>query len=124
MKRNQTLFRIEERNEIGIVRFLDRIEMYEAEHIRVALEEWIAARAPQGLVFSFAEVPYIDSAGAGVFVGIQHHLHGQLPMRLCHLAEPVRDVLTYTNLVSLFTVDDTEEQSVAALRTQLRRGTK
>jgi anti-anti-sigma factor len=116
MSQGQKLFEIEHRDGIGIVRFLDRIELYEAATIRTDIMEWIDANGPTGVVFSFADVPYIDSSGVGVFVNLQYQLADRMPLRLCRMSQTVRDVLTFTNLVSRFEIDDTEEESIQAIR--------
>ena len=119
MSETDSLFEIEQRDRIGIVRFLDRIELYEAARIRSQIAEWVDENAPSGLVFSFADVSYIDSSGVGVFVNFQYRMSDRIPIRLCRVSSTVRDVLTYTNLVTMFKIDETEEQSLAAIRREL-----
>jgi stage II sporulation protein AA (anti-sigma F factor antagonist) len=116
MSMDPLLYEIEEQEEIGIVRFLDRIELFQAAQIRAEILEWIHTHQPKGVVFSFAEVPYIDSSGVGIFVNLQHQLAQSVPMRLCQMSTTVRDVLTFTNLVSVFSIDETEAESIAAIR--------
>ncbi len=115
----ERLFETEERDGIGIVRFLDRIELYEAGRIRTDITEWIDSSKVRGIVFSFADVPYVDSSGVGVFVSLQYRLANHIPIRLCRLSETVRDVLAFTNLVSVFVIDETEEESIANIRLQI-----
>ena len=118
MSKDPQLYDLEERDQIGIVRFLDRIELFQAAQIRSEILEWIHTHQPKGMVFSFAEVPYIDSSGVGIFVNLQHRLAHTVPMRLCQMSPTVRDVLTFTNLVSTFSIDDTEAESIAAIQTR------
>lgn len=120
MSDTDRLLEIEKRDDIGIVRFLDRIEMYQAAQIRADIIEWINEHRPQGLVFSFADVPYIDSSGVGVFVNLQYRIGDRIPMRLCQMSDTVRDVLTFTNLVSAFTIDNTEKESFEAVLKEIR----
>ncbi len=119
MSHSDSLFEIEDVDGIGIVRFLDRIELYQAETIRSSIMEWVDTNRPRGMIFSFADVPYIDSSGVGVFVNLHYRLSERLPMRLCQMSNTVRDVLTFTNLVSAFSIDDTEAESIAAIHTAL-----
>lgn len=122
MSHNDSLFEIEEADGIGIVRFLDRIELYQAETIRSSIMDWVGTARPKGMIFSFADVPYIDSSGVGVFVNLQYRLSERLPMRLCRMSSTVRDVLTFTNLVSAFSIDETEAESIAAIHAALDKG--
>ena len=122
MSHNDSLFEIEDADGIGIVRFLDRIELYQAETIRSSIMDWVDANRPKGMIFSFADVPYIDSSGVGVFVNLQYRLSERLPMRLCRVSSIVRDVLTFTNLISAFSIDDTEAESIAAIHAALNKG--
>lgn len=121
MSEADRLFEIEERDGVGIVRFLDRIEMYQAAQIRTDIIEWINEHRPRGLIFSFADVPYIDSSGVGVFVNLQYRMGDRIPMRLCQMSDTVRDVLTFTNLVSAFTIDATEEESFESIQQEIRK---
>lgn len=114
-----SFFQTEERNGIGIVRFLDRIELYEAAQIRSDIMDWIDATGVKGVVFSFADVPYVDSSGVGVFVNLQYRLANRVAIRLCQMSETVRDVITFTNLVSVFAIDETEDESIAKIRKQI-----
>lgn len=107
-------FRNEDR--IGVFRLLDRIEVFEAEEIRKAVYEIVEREALQGLVFSFADVPYVDSSGVGVFVNLQYQIGQRLPIRMCEVADPIRDVLTFTNLISRFAIDASEADSIRRIQ--------
>lgn len=107
-------YRVEDR--IGIFRFVDRIEVFQAEQIRQAVYSRLEEDHLRALVFSFREVPYIDSSGVGVFVNLQYQIGTSVPIRMCEVSQPVRDVLTFTNLVSRFAIDDTEHDSLAQLQ--------
>lgn len=103
-------------DQIGVFRLLDRIEVFEAEEVRKAVYELVERESPRGLVFSFADVPYIDSSGVGVFVNLQYQIGQTIPIRMCRVAEPIRDVLTFTNLISRFAIDASESDSIRRIR--------
>lgn len=115
MENNETLFAYRNQNGVGVFRFTDRIEIYHADQIRASVMDTVSRERLRGLVFSFSDVPYIDSSGVGVFVNLQYRLGDTVPIRLCEVSSTVRDVLTFTNLVSAFSIDDREADSLAAL---------
>lgn len=117
MGATQPLFDFRVEDKIGIFRILDRIEVYEAEKIRKAVRDRVERERLSGLVFTLAEVPYIDSSGVGAFVNLQYDIGRSVSIRLCEVADSVRDVLTFTNLVSRFAIDDTEPEAIDRLRT-------
>lgn len=114
-------FEVERRNGIGIVRFLDSIEIYEAAQIRSEILQWVSDSDIRGVIFSFADVPYIDSSGVGVFVNLHRQLERRVPLRFCHVSDTVQDVLRYTRLVSLFAIDETEAESIARIDEHIER---
>lgn len=109
---NDNLFEYRNKNGIGVFTFLDRIEMYHASQIRASVLERVEVDKLRGLVFSFEDVPYIDSTGVGVFLNLQYRLSDSVPIRLCNLSGNVRDVLTTTNLLSTFAIDDALDESL------------
>lgn len=116
MAMSSDIYRYRLADRIGVFRFIDRIEIFQAEQIRRAVFAHIAQDRLRGLVFSFADVPYIDSSGVGVFVNLQYQIGDSVPIRMCEVSSPVRDVLTFTNLVSQFAIDETESDSLSRLR--------
>ncbi len=111
----ETIFQIERNGEVAIIRLLDSIEVYEAALIRAEILRSIEGSGIRGIVFSFADVPYIDSSGVGVFVNLHQRLRDRIPLRFCDMGAAVKDVMRYTRLVSLFAIDDTESESLTRM---------
>ena len=114
-----SFFQIERTGEIAIIRLLDSIEVYEAARIRAEILSSIEGSGIRGIVFSFAEVPYIDSSGVGVFVNLHQQLRDRISLRFCDMGATVKDVMRYTRLVSLFAIDDTESESLTQMAEML-----
>jgi anti-anti-sigma factor len=115
MERTDELFEFRAEARIGVFRLLDRIGMFEAQRLRRAVHELVRDHRLAGLVFSFNGVPYIDSSGVGVFVHLHYQIGRSVPIRMCEIPDTVRDVLVYTNLISTFSIDESESESLRRL---------
>lgn len=60
------------------------------------------------LVFDFADVPYIASAGLRILLVAQKQMSKQGSMKLLHVRRDVKDVLEITGFINFLTLEETE----------------
>ena len=99
----------------AVVYYLEQdIEVFRAEAMRDFLLRDIYENGYQNIVFNFNDVRFVDSTGIGLFVNLQFSLKNGVSFRFCHMRNNIQNVFEYTNLLSYFTIDATEEDSLAA----------
>lgn len=108
---------VDSSGEIAILRFDDSIEVYHAEAIRQQIVSIVERDSFRKVVFSLADVPYVDSSGLGVFLNVIHLYGDRVQFRFCCLSDNVKSVFTFANLLSYFVIDETEDESLRALET-------
>lgn len=104
------------REGVGIFRINDSIEIYLTTPLRDYISETVRAQELGKIVINMQKVPFIDSSGLGVFLNLQFFFDTDLKMRFCSLQPNVRAVFEHTNLLSHFDIDETEDESLQALR--------
>lgn len=107
---------VERRDDVALVRFNDTIEVYHAESIKELIVALITDEKYKKIIFVLREVPFVDSSGLGVFINLSHRFNDQIDFRFCDLSENVRAVFRYANVLNYFAIDETEEESLHALR--------
>lgn len=60
------------------------------------------------LVFDFANVPYIASAGLRVLLVAQKQMNKQGSMKLLHVNRDVKDVLEITGFINFLTIEESD----------------
>jgi anti-sigma B factor antagonist len=73
----------------------------------------LLGRGEKKIIFNFAKVHYIDSAGLGVLVKCRNAARTQQGLvKLINLPTSIRELMRITNLTSLFEISDDETAAV------------
>ncbi len=103
-----------ERGDVAVYYLEQDIEVFRAEAMRDFLLRDIDAGGYHKIIFNFEDVRFVDSTGIGLFVNLQFSFKSGVTFRFCHMRDNIRNVFEYTNLLSYFNIDVTEEHSLAA----------
>ncbi|CAN5346416.1 anti-sigma factor antagonist BldG [soil metagenome] len=69
-------FKVEGNNERLVVRVSGEVTAASSAELRQAVQE-LSARKPQAIVLDLTDMPFIDTSGLGVLVGLRSHLKRQ-----------------------------------------------
>lgn len=88
------------------VRVIGEIVAAGCNNLRTTVME-SASKEPDSVVINLNEVPFIDTSGIGVLVGLRAHLKSkQIDLKLEAPSEKVKEVLKMTRLLSVFGLSD------------------
>ena len=104
-----------EKNDILVFYFDESIEIFHTVDIRNYLVNTISEKKSTKVVFNFADVSFVDSMGIGLFINLQFKYKDAVQFRFCELHENIRKTFEYTNLLSTFEIDESEEESLKVL---------
>lgn len=102
-------------DDVWVCSINESIELFLVEELRALIVEAIERSGMTKVVFRMDNVPFIDSAGLGVFINLKYNFKDRVTFRFCGLRKSVYAVFTYTNFVSQFEIDDTLDASIEAL---------
>jgi len=88
------------------------IEIYSTEDLRTEILEAIEKNNYDKVVINLEGVDFIDSSGLGLLMNLQFKLKDIAKFRFCSVKENIKVAIEYTNLISFFQIDDTEEESI------------
>ena len=102
----------QEKRGVLIFYFDESIEIFHTVDIRNFLVNTILEKKVKKVVFNFADVPFVDSMGIGLFINLQFKFKDEVKFRFCNLHDNIRKTFEYTNLLSTFEIDETENNSL------------
>lgn len=105
----------EEKNKTLVFYFDESIEIFHTVDIRNFLVNIIEEKKSAKVVFNFRDVSFVDSMGIGLFINLQFKFKDSVRFRFCDLHENIRKTFEYTNLLSTFDIDETEDDSLKIL---------
>jgi anti-anti-sigma factor len=100
---------------IAILRLHGAIELPTVEELKVKIAALIDRREVGAAVFVLGETPLIDSSGLGLFISLHRKYQGRKLIRYCEMTANVRAVLSYAHLLDKFEIDESLDDSLAAL---------
>ena len=103
---------------VQIIRLVGRLDSGNAPELEAAVRESLAAGASR-LLFDFAALDYISSAGLRVVLVAGKALRGQSPagrLAMCGLRGMVLEVFEMSGFLNLFPVADDREAALAQLQ--------
>jgi anti-sigma B factor antagonist len=114
----QSRVRVEERDGVTCILFVDRNILDEAniQQIGAEISEVIDQRDTPAILISFMEVDHLSSAALGVLITLNKKVAdkgGQL--RLTNIDQQIMEVFKITKLDQLFSIHDTVEDGLASL---------
>lgn len=103
------------RNDVTILDLKGKITIGAAEEaLRDAVQRVLATGA-QKLVMNMKDVTTIDSSGVGELVSsFTHATNRGAKLKLANLPDKITDILTITQLITVFDVYDSEDEAVAS----------
>jgi anti-sigma B factor antagonist len=103
------------RNDVTILDLKGKITIGAAEEaLRDAVQRVLATGA-QKIVMNMQAVTTIDSSGVGELVSSYTHATNRGgKLKLCNLPDKITDILTITQLITVFDVYDSEDEAVAS----------
>ncbi|HYN21341.1 MAG TPA: STAS domain-containing protein [Thermoanaerobaculia bacterium] len=103
------------RNDVTILDLKGKITIGAAEEaLRDAVQRVLATGA-QKIVMNMQAVTTIDSSGVGELVSSYTHATNRGgKLKLCNLPAKITDILTITQLITVFDVYDSEDEAVAS----------
>ncbi|MBN1648313.1 MAG: STAS domain-containing protein [Spirochaetales bacterium] len=104
-----------EKGDVLVFYFDESIEIFHTVDIRNFLVNTITEKNAAKVVFNFADVSFVDSMGIGLFINLQFKFKDTVSFRFCELHENIRKTFEFTNLLSTFEIDKTEEESIGVL---------
>lgn len=104
-----------EKSDVLVFYFDESIEIFHTVDIRNFLVNTINEKNKEAVVFNFSEVSFVDSMGIGLFINLQFTFKDKVKLRFCNLHTNIKKTFEYTNLLSTFDIDDTEEDSIKFL---------
>lgn len=97
--------------------YLDgEIDFLKAPEFKSQLMEDIEENQPEKIIINLKDVSYLDSSGIGALVGVISKHRDKIKMRLCNLQKSILNVLKLTGLLSLFTIDANEAESLEKIK--------
>ena len=101
---------------VAIMTISGEIDLYNAAEVKEAIQKFVDEKKYKVIV-NMGGVSYVDSSGIGSLISSFSNLKKfQGSLRICNVAGSVRKVFELTRLTSFFDIDDTEEDSLAALK--------
>ena len=105
-----------EDDQISILSISGEIDLYNAPKLKDKIQSLADAKCYK-IIINLDKVSYVDSSGIGALISSFSNLKkfgGSL--RICHVAGSVRKVFELTKLTYFFDIDNTEEESLSALK--------
>ena len=109
---------IETKEQEGVVvlSISGEIDLYNAPELKEAIQVLVEQKKNK-IVVNLDRVSYVDSSGIGSLISSFSNLKKQEgSLRICNVVGSVRKVFELTKLTTFFDIDDTEADSVAALK--------
>lgn len=105
-----------EENDVVIFAIQGQIDLYHAPELKEKIQEAIE-RGKNKVIINLEGVSYIDSSGIGALIS-SHSISKkqQGTFRICHVSGSVRKVFELTKLTTFFNVDDTQADSLSAIK--------
>jgi len=93
----------------------------ESDSLRAELDRALA-RGARKLLVDLRDVPWMNSAGLGIFLSVYSRLRGLGgELRLCAVGPRVREILRTTKLLTVLAVLDDEETGIRSFREEPAR---
>lgn len=99
---------------IGVFRFSGSLGVFHVETLQRRVLEAVEREGYGRVVFSFADLRFVDSAVAGALVGLQERLRGQVEIRLSGVRGHVQETFAYGNVLPRFRIYPSEEAALAS----------
>ncbi|MEO3876679.1 STAS domain-containing protein [Nonomuraea sp. B12E4] len=99
-----------------VIQVTGDLDVAGAPRVRAELEQATAAAGPLNLVVDLTEVPFCDSVGLGVLVGLHNHVRRRKGRMIVVIAPGmIRHLLTITNLDRHFETSESLGEACAAM---------
>lgn len=108
---------IDKKSQDNIVIFYLRgeIDFIKAPELKTRLNKEIDEHGYTHIIINMEDLTYLDSSGIGELIGIVRKMRDKGIIRLCSLQKSIYNVLRLTGLISLFQIDETEEESMSKI---------
>lgn len=105
------------RDGVTILRPKGKITIGTAEEALRDTVQRVLDNGAKKILINMADVTMIDSSGIGEVVSaFAKATNRQAQLRLSNLPDKISDILTITQLITVFEIDDTEDEAVAAFQ--------
>ena len=101
-----------------VITFKENIQVYNAMKIRNEIVQVITENNLTKIIFNFNEIQFVDSSGIGLFINLNATYQDNVKFRFCHLNKDILQVFEFTQINTIFAIDNDLETSVKLIKGQ------
>lgn len=107
--------KILENHNIAIFYLEEDIDIFVADKMRTMILNFLQEKNIEKVILNCKDVSYVDSSGMGLFLKIRQKMKNPDYLRFCEMIDSIAEIFSMTNLIDLFHIDKTEDESIAHL---------